>query len=95
MKQADRNPPEGWGWFETGADLSTDGPPEAGRDLALAAARCFRDADGEKVLAYLRALTLGRALGPGASDTLLRHLEGQRQLVAHIVRLVQRGRDGG
>jgi len=95
MKRPDQTPPEGWGWFETGTDPSADGPPEAGRDLALAAARCFRGADGKKVLAYHRALTLDRALGPNATDTLLRHLEGQRQLVAHVVLLVQRGRDGG
>jgi hypothetical protein len=95
MKQPDPTLPEGWGWFEIGVDLSADNHPETGLVLALASARCFRGADGEMVLRYLRALTLDRALGPNASDTMLRHLEGQRQLVSHIVQLVQRGRDGG
>ncbi len=86
---------EGWSWFE-GTELpASEETLEVERGLILAAARCFRGADGEKVLAYLRAITLERALGPGASDNLLRHLEGQRQLVAHIILLVQRGRDGG
>lgn len=83
-----RNDETGWAWFEH-AD-----PPPADRALAQAFARCFRGGDGDKVLAYLRALTLERALGPGADDSLLRHLEGQRQLVAHILQLVARGRAG-
>lgn len=78
----------GWAWFDRGQ------APEADRALALAAARCFRGGDGEAVLAHLRAVTLERALGPGATDAQLRHLEGQRQLVAHVLRLVERGRDG-
>ncbi len=89
MTKADPGTPGGWDWFEP---LETK---ESERDLALACARCFRDQDGEKVLAYLRAITLDRALGPDASDTLLRHLEGQRQLVAHLTRLIRRGHDGG
>jgi hypothetical protein len=95
MTRPDHAPPDGWDWFETGTNLAADGPPDTGPDLALAAARCFRGADGEKVLGYLRALTLDRALGPNASDALLRHIEGQRQLVAHLALLIQRGRDGG
>lgn len=95
MARDDTRQDRGWDWFESG---NTPLPAETLEDdkaLALAAARCFRGADGDKVLAYLRAITLERALGPGAPDTLLRHLEGQRQLVAHIARLVTRGRDGG
>lgn len=65
-------------------------PPRA--DVARAAAMCFRGGDGEVVLDYLRGLTLGRTLGPGADDRLLRHLEGQRQLVVHLIQLVDAGR---
>ena len=85
----------GWDWFKSAAPLADGETEQADKSLAFAAARCFRGSDGEKVLSYLRAITLERALGPGASDTLLRHLEGQRQLVAHITLLVERGRKGG
>jgi len=88
-----RAPRAGWDWFEEAAP-TFPGDSE-NHELALAAARCFRGRDGERILAYLRAMTLDRALGPGAPDTLLRHVEGQRQLVAHITALVERGRDGG
>lgn len=74
-----------------------DFAPRAGRaadDASLLAARVFRGADGERFLAYLRSLTLDRALGPAAADQALRHLEGQRQLVQHIANLVAQGRGG-
>lgn len=60
-------------------------------DLAAAYARCFADADGRRVLEHLNSLTLRRALGPEAPESMLRHLEGQRALVATILGLVARG----
>jgi len=84
---------DGWAWFDRGE------PPlvlqMADRALGEAFARCFRGDDGDAVLAYLRAVTMERALGPGTPDAQLRHLEGQRQMVAHILHLVERGRAGG
>jgi hypothetical protein len=62
--------------------------------IASAAARCFRGEDGDRLLAYLKALTLNRALGPAADDAALRHLEGQRHLVRHLCTLIDLGRDG-
>ena len=73
-------------------------PPEAAAAqdtqdaLARAAARVFSGADGETFTRYLRAITLDRALGPDANVAQLRHLEGQRQLVRHILALAERGR---
>ncbi len=73
-------------------------PPELGAadgngdTLARAAARVFSGADGERIARYLRAVTLERALGPDAAVAQLRHLEGQRQLVRHILALAERGR---
>ena len=64
---------------------------DANLDLNRTFTRCFRSPDGQRVLAHLRKMTLERALGPAAPDTLLRHLEGQRQLVAHIENLIARG----
>lgn len=82
----------GWDWFD-GADSTAVGPDAS--DLAAAFARCFRGADGERVLRHLEAATLDRALGPEATDAELRFLEGQRRLVAAILGLVERGRNPG
>ncbi len=81
--------PEGW------AALDAAVTPEAGPDLAAAAARCFATPEGARLLAHLRALTLDGALGPGASDAALRHREGQRALVLHLLALAARGRGAG
>lgn len=81
----------GWTWFEPA-------PPPPGDDARLAlartCARVFSGADGDHVLAHLTSLTVERCLGPDASDSALRALEGQRQLVHHILSLIQRGRQG-
>lgn len=78
----------GWAWFgETAAAVH-----EGDRDLALSFARCFLTEDGTRVLEHLRAMTLEQSLGPKASDAMLRHLEGQRQLVTHIHAQIERGR---
>jgi len=69
-------------------------PPVAGDELGRAFARVFAGADGARVLAHLRAITVERRLGPEASEALLRHVEGQRHIVAHVESLVARGRAG-
>ncbi|MGE5503550.1 MAG: hypothetical protein ACM31L_03920 [Actinomycetota bacterium] len=84
------SPPSGWG----GLDPSPPPAEADGLDLARRFARVFGTGDGEAVLAHLEALSLGRCLGPDASDAALRHLEGQRHLVHHIRQLVARGRSG-
>lgn len=90
---------KGWSWFdasEPGDDAAGSSRDlDAGRELRLSFARCFAGPEGEKVLAHLRALTLDRALGPDASDQMLRHVEGQRQLVTYILAQFERGRLGG
>ena len=48
--------------------------------------------DGQRVLAHLQVLTFQRALGPGVADEQLRYIEGQRSMVATILRLIDRGR---
>lgn len=78
--------------------LDMDGPSNDARptpeELALIAARCFQGGDGRRMMAYLRAITLERTLGPACGEAHLRHLEGQRQLVSHIQVLIERGRNG-
>lgn len=59
-------------------------------------ARVFRGEDGDKALAYLRALTLDLALGNDTKKTTeqLWHLEGRRSLTKQIINLVEQGRKG-
>lgn len=46
--------------------------------------RLFSTTAGQQVLQYLKNITLNRILGPAASDSELRFLEGQRALVHQI-----------
>lgn len=62
------------------------------REIEKAFARLFSSDDGQKVLSYLQVITFNRALGPGSPEEQLRYLEGQRSLVATILRLIDRGR---
>lgn len=77
----------------TDSDMSQDYRPDS-VELAAIAVRCFAGADGRRLLAYLRSITVERTLGPGADAAHLRHLEGQRQLVQHLSTLIERGRTG-
>ena len=77
--------PAGWDWLD-GAPLASKGD-----DPAPSFARCFAGPDGARVLGVLKAMTLERTLGPDAPEPALRHLEGQRALVALILALVARG----
>jgi len=54
-------------------------------------ARIFKGSEGGNALAYLRAMTLDRAMGAHVSSEQLWHLEGQRHLARHIIKLVERG----
>ena len=87
---------QGWDWFD--ADRSGAEAPLSGAageaELATAFARCFVTADGRQVLDHLRRLTVERALGPQASEALLRYVEGQRQMVLYIEALVAKGAGG-
>ena len=60
-------------------------------DIEKYFARVFKTPDGTIVLSHLRKITVGRVLGPDASDSALRTLEGQRALIHQIEQLIQRG----
>ncbi len=62
------------------------------KEIERAFVRLFLSDDGQKVLSYLQTITFQRALGPGAPDEQLRYAEGQRAMVATILRLIDRGR---
>ena len=84
----------GWPWLADGAGAAGEASAdsgEAGQSLAIAFARCFATPEGRRVLQQLRAWTLERAVGPAVSDAHLRHLEGQRQLVAQVLMLIREG----
>lgn len=78
----------GWQWFDAQQEA---GKSEGDGSITTAFAKCFSSPDGQRVLEHLRKLTLERSLGPGASDALLRHLEGQRHLFAYIAALIAQG----
>lgn len=84
--------PCGWAWLD-GVRPATGNDDER-LELARAAARAFSGADGERLIAHLRTATLERSLGPDAGGRVLRHLEGQRQLVLYLSALIAFGRSG-
>jgi|GEM_PF-916235 len=62
------------------------------REIEKAFTRLFSTDDGQKVLSHLQTITFQRALGPTTADEHLRYIEGQRSLMATILRLIDRGR---
>jgi hypothetical protein len=70
----------------------TPGTDAAIRRNARAFATVFDGDHGAQVLDHLRRLFLDRRLGPTATDAELRHVEGQRAVVAYILALIERGR---
>ncbi len=63
------------------------------RDIERTFARLFSSDDGRKVLAHLQVMSFHRVQPPGATDEYLRYAEGQRALVATILRLIDKGRN--
>ncbi|PCJ98656.1 MAG: hypothetical protein COA45_07530 [Zetaproteobacteria bacterium] len=63
------------------------------RETEKAFARLFLSDDGQKVLSHLQSITFQRALGAGAAEAQLRYMEGQRALMASVLRLIDRGRN--
>lgn len=55
-------------------------------------ARLFSTDDGQKVLGYLNGQTFQRAAAMDAPDAMLRYMEGQRALMALIIRMIERGK---
>jgi len=65
---------------------------DAQDELARSFARLFTGSDAERVLGHLRAQTIERRTAPDLPEAALRHLEGQRSVVAAIESLIARGR---
>lgn len=62
------------------------------KEVERAFARLFSSEDGQMVLAWLQTMTFNRAQGAASTDEQLRYMEGQRAMVATILRLIDRGR---
>ncbi len=75
----------GWKALDSGRRKA---PPH---ELAEAFASCFSSPAGAMVIEYLRRTFLNRRVPPTACDAVLRHVEGQRSVVAHIQSLVEQG----
>ena len=72
--------------------IGVDGFPrqkEEDEKISKDVAASFRGDAGKEVLRYLRSVTLDAVAGGGISDGELRHLEGQRFLVAMIERRIK------
>ena len=79
---------DGWSWLDT--------PPvavEPDAQLCQAAAACFATPGGRVLVQHLGRAFREGGRPPTASDAELRHVEGQRSVVAHLVQLVERGRE--
>lgn len=59
-------------------------PDEAEHRLNALFHECFATPSGREVLAYLRRMTIETVGGPETSNDTLRHMEGQRFIVAVI-----------
>lgn len=63
------------------------------RDIERSFARVFSTDEGKKVLAWLQVMTFHRTAGSNSTDEQLRYIEGQRGLVASILRMIDRGKN--
>ncbi|MEC7029103.1 MAG: hypothetical protein VXW91_05475, partial [Pseudomonadota bacterium] len=61
-------------------------------ELEKAYARLFGTDDGKLVLSHMQALAFMRAYGAESSDAQIRYAEGQRALVAQVMRFINAGR---
>jgi hypothetical protein len=63
------------------------------KDIERSFARLFSTEEGKKVLAWLQVMTFHRTGGANQTDEQLRHMEGQRSLMASILRMIDRGKN--
>jgi hypothetical protein len=80
-------PLEGWAWLEAAGE-AVDLPDE----ICRSAVTCLGGSHGRVLLRHLQRRFLDRRIPPTAADAELRHAEGQRSVVAHLLQLLERGR---
>ena len=64
------------------------------RELNKSFKRVFASTEGEAVLRYLKNTTINAVCGPEVTTDQLRHIEGQRFIVAHIVARIEAASKG-
>ncbi len=72
--------------------LGVDGyprPKNQDEQISKVIESVFRTPNGMEMMQYLKSITTDAVSGPNISDAELRHLEGQRYLVALIVKRIQ------
>ena len=62
------------------------------KDIERSFARLFSSEEGKKVLAYMQVMTFQRTGSANTTDEQLRYMEGQRSLMAAILRMIDRGK---
>lgn len=81
-----------FGQLQEGIDYTNRVSKLEQKDIERCFARTFATDDGKKVLAWLQVMTFQKAGSASTPDEQLRHMEGQRSLVANILRMIDRGR---
>jgi hypothetical protein len=89
------DPLDNWKWFGDDEARKTAPSKFDTEQIANIAARLFQSTEGQYLIDFLRAITIERTLGPDAPGAQLRHLEGQRQLIATLTNLINRGANPG
>tara|TARA_S200000501_G_C20742422_1_gene707935 strand:+ start:635 stop:922 length:288 start_codon:yes stop_codon:yes gene_type:complete len=67
-------------------------PAEEETELNSLCLNVFASKNGQKVLSYLKSITIEAVAGSEVSDATLRHLEGQRYMIGLIQRRVNKGK---
>jgi len=62
------------------------------KEIERSFARVFSTEEGRKVLAWLQVMTFQRVGSATTTDEHLRFMEGQRSLMASILRMIDRGK---
>jgi hypothetical protein len=69
------------------ANIGIDGHQRAAgndKEISLVVAQLFGTESGQAVLKYLKSITIQQVHGPNVTTEELRHMEGQRYIVALI-----------
>ncbi len=84
--------PTPFGDIEKNIELSSHVARLEQKEIERSFARVFSTEEGKKVLAWLQVMTFQKAAGINSTDEHLRFMEGQRHLMASVLRMIDRGK---